>query len=148
MQELPAIEKRKSSPEKIRKKVFKYFLWVFISVLAVSLALWMPHGLTPKLRGSYTSPRGVYRLDYYDAAPLQRMWHYNMKMPSFVRLHRIHPETLMAESKIVDMWINGQLYWYLNPPMNTIQVGRDIVFEDIPPECTNCPPLTDGQIMP
>lgn len=130
------------------KILLKYWVWAFLAVIAVGLALWMPYGMTPKIRSTYTSPRGIYKLEYYDASPLQRMWNHNMKMPSFVRLHRINPEMLMAESKIVDMWINGQLYWYLNPPMNTIQVGRDIVFENIPPECTDCLPLTDDQIMP
>ncbi|WP_019700083.1 hypothetical protein [Acidovorax avenae] len=55
---------------------------------------------------------------------------------------------MLGESAVVDLWINGQLYWYLNPPMNKVRVGRDVVFENIPPECTGCPPLPDSAVMP
>jgi hypothetical protein len=134
--------------KRIMKRLLKYLVWAFFAVIAVSLALWVPYGLTPKLIGTSISPRQVYRLEYYDASPLQRLFHMDMKLPGFVRLYRINPEALMEESKVVDLWINGQLYWYLNPPISTIQVGRDVVFEGIPPECTDCPPLTEKQIMP
>ena len=67
---------------------------------------------------------------------MQRIINYQMKAPSIVRLYRINPEELLRESGVVDLWINGQLYWYLNPPMNKVRVGRDVVFENIPPECT------------
>ncbi len=71
-----------------------------------------------------------------------------MKSPSIVRLYRIAPKELLGESEVVDLWINGQLYWYLNPPMNKVRVGRDVVFENIPPERTDCPPLPDSAVMP
>ncbi len=74
--------------------------------------------------------------------------HHEMKIPSIVRLYRIQPEILVGESDVVDLWINGQIYWYLDPPMNKVRVGRDVVFENIPPECTDCPPLPDSAVMP
>ncbi|MDA8445458.1 hypothetical protein SAMN05192589_10521 [Paracidovorax valerianellae] len=113
---------------------------------AATVALW--YACTPTLKGISISPRNVYRLEYYEASLLQSLIHPDFKMPSFVRLYRIAPETLLGTSAVVDLWINGQLYWYLNPPMNKVRVGRDVVFENIPPECTDCPPLTDAEIMP
>nr|KAJ8743966.1 hypothetical protein H9T68_14940 [Delftia sp. PS-11] len=104
--------------------------------------------MTPEFDGVSISPRKVYRLEYYKASPLQKLWHHNMKMPSFVRLYRIETETLLGESEVVDMWLNGELYWYLEPPLNRVRVGNDIVFKNIPPECTDCPPLTDREMMP
>src|SRR2546427_7054616 len=87
-------------PKKIMKRLLKYLVWAFFAVIAVSLALWVPYGLTPKLIGTSISPRQVYRLEYYDASPLQRLFHMDMKLPGFVRLYRINPETLMEESKV------------------------------------------------
>ncbi|AVT12066.1 MULTISPECIES: hypothetical protein [Paracidovorax] len=109
-------------------------------------AIW--YALSPSLKGFSISPRNVYRIEYYDASPVQRVLHHRMKIPSVVRLYRIHPEKMLGESAVVDLWINGQLYWYLNPPMNKVRVGRDVVFENIPPECTGCPPLPDSAVMP
>jgi len=63
-----------------------------------------------------------------------------MRYPHIIRLYRVDPKTLLGESDVVDLWINGQIYWYLNPPMNKVRVGRDVVFKNIPPECTDCPP--------
>ncbi|GKS90188.1 hypothetical protein [Acidovorax sp. SUPP2539] len=125
---------------KYRKK------WLWLLIVPLGCGLW--YGSQPKLFHSAISPRNVYRLEYYEASLLQSLIHPNFKMPSFVRLYRIAPETLLGESDVVDLWINGQLYWYLNPPMNKVRVGRDVVFENIPPECVDCPPLTDAEIMP
>nr|KAJ8743967.1 hypothetical protein H9T68_14945 [Delftia sp. PS-11] len=112
------------------------------------MAVWLPYGLKPEFRGSYESPRGVYRVEYYTASPLQWILNHHMKIPSFVRLYRNNPNEMIAESEIVDMWLNGELYWYLEPSINSVRVGNDIFFENIPPECTDCPPLTDKEIMP
>ncbi|WP_404821593.1 hypothetical protein [Paracidovorax oryzae] len=69
-------------------------------------------------------------------------------MPAFVRLYRIQPNALIGESKVVDLWMNGELYWYTEDPMNKVRVGRDVVFENVPPECAGCPPLPDSAVMP
>lgn len=71
-----------------------------------------------------------------------------MKIPSIVRLYRIQPETLLGESAVVDLWLNGELYWWFDPPLNVVRVGRDVVFEHIPPECPDCPPLPNSVLMP
>lgn len=71
-----------------------------------------------------------------------------MKIPSFVRLYRIQPEILLGESDVVDLWLNGELYWWSDPPLNVVRVGRDVVFNNIPPECSNCPPLPKSALMP
>ncbi|MFY3383123.1 hypothetical protein [Paracidovorax sp. MALMAid1276] len=118
-----------------------------VVVLCVVAGIW--RALAPEPAGVSISPRNVYRLEYYDVSPLLRLLRYrDMKFPSFVRLYRINPETLLGESRVVDLWLNGDLYWYLDPPINAIQVGNDIVFENVPPECTDCPRLTDAQVMP
>lgn len=127
----------------------QYLRWIggLVVVLCVGAGLW--RGLTPKLAGVDISPRKVYRVEYYDVSPLQRLLFYrHMESPSFVRLYRTGPEALLGESSVVDLWINGQLYWYLDPPISSVRVGRDVVFRNIPPECTDCPPLTDAQVMP
>ncbi|WP_053844739.1 hypothetical protein [Paracidovorax avenae] len=103
---------------------------------------------TPEYQRSHYSPRHVYRLDYYEVSWLQRMAHWDMRHPHVIRLYRIEPPALLGESAVVDLWINGQLYWYLYPPMNKVRIGRDVVFENIPPECAGCPPLPDSAAMP
>ena len=54
----------------------------------------------------------------------------------------------MGESDVADLWINGQLYWWLNPPVNAVQIGRDIVFLNVPPECTGCSRVPDSAVKP
>ncbi len=125
----------------------KYLCWFCAAVTAVGLPLSLKHGMTPIYGGFSISPRQVYRLEYYRASPLQRLWYYNMNMPTFVRLYRIDPETLMGESNMADVYLNGELYWYLYDPTNAIQIGRDIVFENVPSECADCPPLTRKQVV-
>ncbi|WP_434802442.1 hypothetical protein [Paracidovorax avenae] len=104
----------------------------FSAVLALILlgAVW--YAITPTYKGQSISPRKVYRVEYYDASLLQRILHHEMKIPSIVRLYRIQPETLLRESAVVDLWLNGELYWWFDPPLNVVRVGRDVVFENIP----------------
>ncbi len=113
-------------------------------VLALGLAavavVW--YASKPVFKGSETSPMNVYRVEFYDASPIQRILHYKMKIPSFVRLYRIHPETLLGESEVVDLWMNGTLHWWTDPPAHAVVVGSSVVFENIPAECpaaTGCP---------
>ncbi|AVS75754.1 hypothetical protein [Paracidovorax cattleyae] len=84
------------------------------------------------------SPHYVYRLEIYDASPWQRIVHYDQKDPAIVRLYRVEPRELLGESEVVDLWSGGATAWYLDPPVDTgrVRVGRDAVFENIPPECT------------
>lgn len=84
----------------------------------------------------------VYRLEYYDAPLVQRVIHYQMKIPSLVKLYRIEPEKLLGESDIFDLWMNGTPYWWTDPPANAVVVGSSVVFENIPSECptaSGCP---------
>ncbi|WP_284396838.1 hypothetical protein [Acidovorax sp. SUPP2825] len=133
----------KSCPEKK-----KYRALLKRAALAIALIVGGWYFATPTYDRSHYSPRRVYRLDYYEASWLQRLTHMDMRYPHVIRLYRVEPRTLLGTSDVVDLWINGQLYWYLNPPMNKVRVGRDVVFENIPPECADCPPLTDAEIMP
>ncbi|GKT15285.1 hypothetical protein AVHY2522_07615 [Acidovorax sp. SUPP2522] len=130
------------------KNAPRYRRWAGWSALIGMGAIAVWYAFAPTLKGVYISPRHVYRVEYYDASLVQRLIHPDFKIPSFVRLYRIAPETLLGESDVVDLWINGQLYWWLNPPLNAVQVGRDIVFENIPPECIDCPPLPRSAVMP
>ncbi len=115
-----------------------------IAVLGITL-----HSLaTPDYQRSHYSPRRVYRLDYYAASWLQRLMHWDMKYPHVIRLYRVEPETLLGESDVVDLWLNGDINWWFDPPLNVVRIGRDVVFENIPPECTGCPPLPDSAVMP
>ncbi len=116
------------------------------TALLFSMAFW--YLATPKYDRSHYSPRHVYRLDYYEASWLQRLMHWGMHYPHVIRLYRIQPETLLGESQVVDLWLNGEIYWWLNPPVNAVQVGRDVVFENVPPECTDCPRLPNSAVMP
>lgn len=133
-----------SAPMTTTRRFKATALLLGIAVLGITLRSLATH----EYQRSHYSPRHVYRLDYYEASWLQRLMHWDMKYPHVIRLYRIEPETLLGESKVVDLWINGQIYWYLNPPMNKVRVGRDVVFENIPPECTGCPPLPDSAVMP
>ncbi|WP_434802579.1 hypothetical protein [Paracidovorax avenae] len=112
------------------------------------LLVGLGYSALPTYDRSHYSPRHVYRLDYYEASWLQRLMHWDMKYPHVIRLYRIQPETLLGKSQVVDLWLNGEIYWWLNPPVNAVQVGRDVVFENVPPECTDCPRLPDSAVMP
>lgn len=119
--------------------------WIAAGLL---LLVGLAYSALPTYDRSHYSPRHVYRLDYYEASWLQRLMHWDMKYPHVIRLYRIQPETLLGKSQVVDLWLNGEIYWWLNPPVNAVQVGRDVVFENIPPECTDCPRLPDSAVMP
>lgn len=119
--------------------------WV---VAAVLFSLVAGYSATPKYDRSHYSPRHVYRLDYYEASWLQRLMHWDMKYPHVIRLYRVEPETLLGESDVVDLWLNGDINWWFDPPLNVVRVGRDVVFEHIPPECSDCPPLPNSVLMP
>ncbi len=119
--------------------------WVVVALL-LGVGLW--YLATPTYDRSHYSPRKVYRLDYYKASRFQRLLHWDMRYPHVIRLYRIEPKTLLGKSEVVDLWLNGEIYWWLNPPVNAVQVGRDVVFENIPPECTDCPRLPDSAVMP
>ncbi|GKT02347.1 hypothetical protein AVKW3434_23180 [Acidovorax sp. SUPP3434] len=121
---------------------------IFWLLIFTGLAAGIWQGSQPHLFHTSISPRKVYRIEYYEASYLQSLVHHEFKMPGFARLYRIQPETLLGESNVADLWMNGELYWWLNPPVNAVQVGRDIVFENIPPECTDCPRLPDSAVMP
>ncbi len=132
---------------KIQKKwliLRNSFLILFIATIAVGL--WQ--GTRPHLFHTSVSPYKTYRIEYYEASFLQGLLHRDFKMPAFVRLYRIQPNALIGESKVVDLWMNGELYWYTEDPMNKVRVGRDVVFENVPSECAGCAPLPDSAVMP
>ncbi|AVS63508.1 hypothetical protein C8241_19065 [Paracidovorax avenae] len=123
------------------KKMGARTLWMVLALgLAAVAVVW--YASKPVFKGSETSPMNVYRVEFYDASPIQRILHYKMKIPSFVRLYRIQPETLLGESEVVDLWMNGTLHWWTDPPAHAVVVGSSVVFENIPAECpaaTGCP---------
>ncbi|MBF9264857.1 hypothetical protein [Paracidovorax cattleyae] len=108
---------------------------------AASAMIW--YAAAPTFFDSENSPHRVYRLEFHKASLLQRIAHSTFKMPYVVRLYRIEPKTLLGESGVVDLWLNGEITWYLNSSvdMNEVRVGRDVAFEKIPPECTTVSPL-------
>ena len=84
----------------------------------------------------------AYRVEYYDASPIQRVLHHQMKIPSLVRLYRVQPEALLGQSAVVDLWMIGTLHWWTDPPTHAVVVGNSVVFENIPAECpsaSDCP---------
>lgn len=92
---------------------------------------------TPTFSHSYNSPKDVYRMEFHQASILQRIVHYDFRMPYVVRLYRVWPKTLLGESKVVDLEPGGEIHWWLSPPNHAVHVGNDVVFENIPPECTD-----------
>lgn len=106
-------------------------LWL---VVALGLAAFIWYASKPVFKGVEISPMKFYRLEYYDASLIQRVIYYQMKIPSFVRLYRIQPETLLGESAIVDLWMNGTPYWWTDPPANAVVVGSSVVFDNISSE--------------
>jgi hypothetical protein len=118
------------------------------TAVAVSLLIVVGYSAVPRYDRSHYSPRHVYRLDYYEASWLQRLMHWDMKYPHVIRLYRTQPETLLGESDVVDLWLNGDINWWFDPPLNVVRVGQDVVFENIPPECVDCPRLPDSVLMP
>ncbi len=110
---------------------------------ANSLLVMIWYASTPTFFDSENSPHRVYRLEFHKASPLQRIAHLDFKMPYVVRLYKIEPKTLLGESEVVDLWLNGEITWYLNSSVdrNEVRVGRDVLFEKIPAECTPASPL-------
>ncbi|WP_442867189.1 hypothetical protein [Acidovorax sp. NCPPB 3576] len=98
---------------------------------------------TPQLFNRYNSPRYVYSLDIYQASWWQRITHPEMKKPAVVRLHRFESRALLGESPVVDLWHNDGIVWDVDTPgsVNRVHVGRDVVFEKLPSECTPPSPL-------
>lgn len=117
-------------------------------LLAATIVAGLWQGTRPHLFHTAVSPYKAYQIEYYEASFLQGLLHRDFKMPAFVRLYRVQPDTLIGESKVVDLWMNGELYWYTEDPMNKVRVGRDVVFENVPSECAGCPPLPDSAVMP
>ncbi|GKT23527.1 hypothetical protein [Acidovorax sp. SUPP3334] len=93
---------------------------------------------TPTLFNSYNSPHYVYRLEIYNASLWQRIVHYDQKDPAVVRLYRVDPRELLGESEVVDLSGGSSIDWQLDPPVqaNKVYVGLDVMFENIPSECT------------
>ncbi|AVS82928.1 hypothetical protein C8237_18845 [Paracidovorax avenae] len=112
-----------------------------LALNALVIAIWC--AATPTFFDSENSPHRAYRLEFHKASLLQRIAHPTFKMPYVVRLYKIEPKTLLGESEIVDLWLNGEITWYLNSSVerNEVRVGRDVVFEKVPPECTPASPL-------
>ncbi|WP_354641877.1 hypothetical protein [Paracidovorax avenae] len=116
-------------------------------LLAATIVAGLWQGTRLHLFHTAISSDKAYRVEYYEASFLQGLIHRDFKMPALVRLYRNKTDTLIGESKVVDLWMNGELYWYTESPMNKVRVGRDVVFENVPSECPGCP-LTDSAIMP
>lgn len=102
------------------------------------------YAATPTLINSYNSPQYVYRLELYNASPLQRIIHYDLKEPSVVRLHRVWPKALLRESPVVDFSSGAEIDWYLDAPveMGSVRVGQHVLFKGIPPECEPTSPIS------
>ncbi len=66
-----------------------------------------------------------------------------MKKPAVVRLYRSESRVLLGESPVVDLWHNDGIVWDVDTPgpVNRVRVGRDVVFEKLPSECTPPSPL-------
>ncbi len=112
--------------------------------LALHAALFLAwYVSTPTLYNRYNSPRYVYRLDIYHASWWQRVTHPEMKKPAVVRLYRFESRALLGESPVVDLWHNDGIVWDVDTlgPVNKVHVGRDVVFEKLPSECTPPSPL-------
>lgn len=107
--------------------------------LAIGLVALAWYVSKPVFKGSETSPMKAYRIEYYDASLIQRAINHKMKIPSFVRLYRTQPETLLGESEIVDLWMNGTIQWWTDAPAHAVVVGSSVVFENIPAECPSAP---------
>ncbi|XDF37536.1 hypothetical protein RBH89_10980 [Paracidovorax avenae] len=92
----------------------------------------------PTFADAENSPHRVYRLEFHKASFLQRITHPSFKMPYVVRLYRIEPKTLRGQSEVVDLWLNGDIEWQLDSPVqaNKVYVGRDVIFKNIPSECS------------
>ncbi len=108
------------------------------------LVFFAKYMLTSTLADSDYSPKLVYRLDTYKASRLQQLLHINYEMPGYVQLRRVADNKLLGESGIVNLYLNGELFWLLDT--GTVGVGRDVSFENIPPE--ECPPACDDTPKP
>ncbi len=124
----------------MRAKAVPCVTWCLMLNAALAM-IW--YAATPTFFDSENSPHRVYRLEFHKASIFQRIAHPTFKMPYVVRLYRIEPKTLLGESGVVDLWLNGEITWYLNSSvdLNEVRVGRDVVFEKIPAECAPVSPL-------
>lgn len=125
-----------------RLKKIPCLVWCIVLNICVVL-IW--YAASPTFSHSFNSPYGVYRLEFHQASLLQRIAHYDLRMPYVVRLYRVWPKTLLRESEVVDLQAGGQIDWLLDAPaaINAVSVGTVLVFKDIPSECGS-PPLSSG----
>jgi hypothetical protein len=79
------------------------------------------------------SPDRTYRLEYYRARHYQRLMHWSMELPSFVRLYRNTDNKYFGESNVADFFGgNGRSMWLIDKA-GEVAVGRDISFTGVPP---------------
>ncbi|GKT20490.1 hypothetical protein [Acidovorax sp. SUPP3334] len=116
-----------------------------LALTALVFVSW--YAATPPFFDSENSPHRVYRLEFHKASLVQRIIHHDYKMPYVVRLYRVNSKKLLGQSQVVDLWMNGEIHWWLSPPNNAVQVGNDVAFENIPPECADPspPPACDAK---
>lgn len=85
-----------------------------LAINALLFAGWNVYA--PTFAYSDNSPHMTYRVDVYNASILQRIIHYDFRMPAIVRLYRVEPRTLLAQSQVVDMsGGDGRISWHTAP---------------------------------
>ena len=99
--------------------------------VAAGLALWGPRGA--HAFGERTDPTHAYRVEFLTATNAQRVLHPFMDMPGTARLVRVGDGAVVGSSGVMDFFGGGNadVIW-LMAQNRTVQVGRDIVFRDVP----------------
>ncbi len=127
---MSALAARKSRGRRSTRLVAAIAACILVG-LAGGLALWGPQGAHPF--GERTDPAHAYRVEFLTATNAQRWLHPSMDMPGTARLVRVADGKVLQRSAVVDFFGGGNADVIWLPGQNgTVQVGRDVVFHDVP----------------
>jgi hypothetical protein len=95
-----------------------------------------------KLEFVSVSPDRTYRLEYYTPRRYQRLVHWKMGEPAFVRLYRNIDNAYFGESIVADfIGGTGDPIWLIDKT-GEVAIGGAILYQDIPPVTAG------GEVLP
>jgi hypothetical protein len=104
-------------------------------VLTVALIAAVTVFLTSGARLEFVSvsPDRTYRLECYSPRHYQRLLHWRMEEPGFVRLYRNTDNAYFGESVVADFFGGtGESFWLMDKT-GEVAVGGSILYKNVPP---------------
>ena len=113
---------------------------VLAVVLIAALAAFLTSGA--RLEFVSVSPDRTYRLEYYSPRQYQRLLHWRMEEPGFVRLYRNTDNAYFGESVVADFFGGtGESFWLMDKT-GEVAVGASILYRSVPPVTAS------GEVLP